>query len=390
MAAYIHCPAWTNPTSMTGGSGLSGSSIWSSLMYIYENLSGYWIDGTTANQYVVTDTQITGATGWNRYLQAGSDFTISSAPISFVASVPTGSGWLTYVDEILTTSAVRIDFGISGGGTLNFGYASVVAGSGATCGNPTSPYGNNPDNLNGAWGTMLGPDGLNSVIFSAGPAMTGNNGWLDRFYTPYLGIKQAMKIYNDALYTATGWVSATMTTAQKEPWLPCGTPSALIPISSNYAYSGFSACYYDISEYMYGRATADSNLSALSAHMTIYGNNLNATGTSGTVQQAYFSNTSTATSAATYNFLSAAGDKYTDNDYTALWTGDDDSVAGEFRNLQSIAQLRLSWDKDHVKIPLSAFTGTSAAIWDTGTKFVMLYLLKQHTDYDVVRDILSG
>ena len=392
--ALIHTAAYTHPSGTSGFSGCSASTLGQFVTFLWERMWFYWYDSVspiTTGQFIITETPVTGASAYEVYLNTTPDpdqYQVQfRATVSFVTSDPLGSGYITTVDETLGANDLRINFGMEDTSEiLYFGYQTCTTADGT----PSAAYGNNPASIMATWNAMLGSGGLDNEIFVLS-AMTGNAGWLDRFYSPYLGIKQAMKIYNDAQFTSAGWTTAVMTSSQAEPWLPNSATTALIPVDTGYASTNYADVYNDISEYMYGTSSSLTYLTDLYTHMLRYNTLLNGSATCGTAQQAYISNAGVASYSAASAFIEADQAAYTCGvPYVALFTGDEDSIAGPFRNTQSIAQLRLSWDKDHVKIPLSSFDAGSGAIWDNGTKFVMLYLMHLHTDYDVVRTIISG
>jgi hypothetical protein len=58
--------------------------------------------------------------------------------------------------------------------------------------------------------------------------------------------------------------------------------------------------------------------------------------------------------------------------------------------VNDIANFRMTLDKHHVKVPISALSAGSAIVWGDGEKSVVNYLLSQVSYFDPLRSILSG
>lgn len=402
---------WTGPADVSGTSCLSGSDIWNCLEYIYSVISGYWPlgeEGSSAFQYLVTNDPITGLSAISAGVGApgsyqlsalayGTDWTSATLTSGFIVNlVPDFSA-----DQWVGFSAWNEDAAAG----WRWGFSSHASG-----GQPVGANKSTPAWIASAWcyhasalppeslyknllrseveGAGSGVSGLGNLVFlPATNYLTGTSGWNDRFFQPYLGFKQQMKLYNDALYASAG---ITACTGGPSAIGGNDTASALLPITgtgSGYAVQ-YASAYYNVDELIYGWDTVLDYLTAVSAEFSKFDDHVPSEPTCGAFLIDSFQSAGSASNYAALNFVGSIG-AFTGK---LMFTGDEtqESDIFDMRQNMYVAGLRMQWDTDNVFVPISSFENVSAVIWDESTKNVLLYLTQPITAYNVIREVISG
>lgn len=365
----------------TGLPYLDGVNIYDYLQYLNSVVTGYWSSQSAPFMYAVNSSEITAV---NELCGNAATSSVDSTPVGYVSENIGGVTWKATITGAVGANAIGWQFFYGVGQSFIIGYNDY---SDPTAG-PADPS-NLPSTFSTAYDSMV--TGMNNPIMSSA-TMIGDAGWISRFFSTYLGIKQSMRIYDAALFCNSGWSSGSPTATPFEPYIPNGDTSALMPISS-YSDLGTSGVYYtsayeNLAQYMYGWDQCSAFLSSISAGCAAVGDNIY--GLAGLIY--FFNQIDTACVQAASGFVL---DQTTWNNNTLyrgkIFTGPDDiPLLAEWRVQSDIAGLRMQWDKEHVVTPLSGIAGASGDIWDRPTLHVLQYLMQDYTPYDVIRDFLSG
>jgi len=415
MASFVHT-TWVNLYT-SGPTALSGSNdLWLSLETIYEALTGYWNTADPDNtQYIINWTVITGVDICERYDPGTGSLTAQSGralsyPSEWTSAFDGFNEQGVRADIIITLpdDCIRVVFK-SPGGDITFGYQSIDAGGpyNLASGSPVEVNGtgalsrtsddmgrrNTWWNLIGHYSSSANPSGntargLNNPVFDA-TGISGQDGWLTRFASPYVGIKSVMYLYDAAQWSSAGWY----TTSGGET-LPCAASTSGVLEFSAYieapiSDSRYMEAYGDSAEYLYGWSTAEGFLFTVSGYWTSGGTLRVLTAWMDDSWRDWWETAST-----------SSWDTYIGNnwqDHTSpnlswdkyIFTGPDsvDSIV-HFREAQTAAGLRLQWDKEGVHIPLSSISEMSGEVWDESTINMFKYLTYNYETYKYVREFL--